>query len=78
MYAFYFRLKACRRLAGTTSSPRRPKCSVPLQRKNEKRQKSKRDNEMRAEEAKLNELPNFMTKIDVDGFRELDVHFSHD
>lgn len=31
----------------------------------------------RAQESKLNELPNFITKIAVDGFGELDVHFVH-
>ena len=31
----------------------------------------------RAQEAKLNQLPHFTTKISVDGFGELDIHFLH-
>ncbi|KAF4472202.1 epoxide hydrolase [Fusarium albosuccineum] len=31
----------------------------------------------RAAEAKLNELPHFMTQIPVDGYGELDIHFIH-
>lgn len=31
----------------------------------------------RAQEKKLNELPQFTTTIDVDGFGELDIHFVH-
>lgn len=31
----------------------------------------------RAQEAKLNELPHFITKIPVEGFGELDIHFLH-
>jgi hypothetical protein len=31
----------------------------------------------RAQEAKLNELPQFMTKIEVSGFGEIDMHFVH-
>ena len=31
----------------------------------------------RAQEAKLNQLPQFTTKIAVEGFGELDVHFVH-
>lgn len=31
----------------------------------------------RKAEAKLNELPNFMTKVDVDTFGTYDVHFVH-
>lgn len=31
----------------------------------------------RAQEAKLNEIPQFTTKITVDGFDELEVHFVH-
>jgi len=31
----------------------------------------------REHEKKLNELPHFKTKIDVDGFGELDIHFVH-
>ena len=29
----------------------------------------------RAQEAKLNEVPQFTTKVDVDGFGELNIHF---
>ncbi|KAF8851949.1 alpha/beta-hydrolase [Acephala macrosclerotiorum] len=32
----------------------------------------------RKEEEKLNELPNFTTKIGVDGYGELEIHFLHD
>ena len=31
----------------------------------------------RKQEAKLNELPNFKTAIQVDGFESLDIHFVH-
>ena len=31
----------------------------------------------RAQEAKLNELPQFETKVEVEGFGELDIHFVH-
>lgn len=31
----------------------------------------------RAQEAKLNELPHFTTKVDVDGFEQLEMHFVH-
>ena len=31
----------------------------------------------RAEEARLNKMPQFMTPIDVDGFGTLDIHFMH-
>ncbi|RDL35681.1 putative epoxide hydrolase [Venustampulla echinocandica] len=31
----------------------------------------------RAQEKRLNELPQFTTKIDVDGFEQLDIHFVH-
>jgi hypothetical protein len=29
----------------------------------------------RKHEAKMNELPNFITSIDIDGFEPLDIHF---
>lgn len=29
------------------------------------------------QQAKLNELPHFKTKIEVDGFQEIDMHFVH-
>ena len=31
----------------------------------------------RAQEARLNELPNYLTKVDVDGFGMLNIHFVH-
>lgn len=31
----------------------------------------------RAQEARLNELPHFKTKVPVDGFGDLDIHFIH-
>lgn len=31
----------------------------------------------RAQEAQLNELPHFTSKISVDGFDDLDIHFLH-
>lgn len=31
----------------------------------------------RVQESKINELPNYMTSIEVDGFGSLDVHFIH-
>lgn len=31
----------------------------------------------KAQEAKINELPNYQTKVPVRGFGELDVHFVH-
>ena len=31
----------------------------------------------RKHEAKINELPNFQTRIQVDGFESLDIHFIH-
>ena len=31
----------------------------------------------RKDEKQLNELPQFMTKVEVDGFGELDIHFVH-
>lgn len=31
----------------------------------------------RAQEQKLNKLPHYMTKISVDGFEPLDIHFLH-
>ena len=31
----------------------------------------------RAQEAKINELPQYMTKVNVDGFGDLDIHFVH-
>ncbi|ORY13760.1 Alpha/Beta hydrolase protein [Clohesyomyces aquaticus] len=31
----------------------------------------------RRSEAKMNELPNYRTKIDVDGFGDIDIHFIH-
>ena len=31
----------------------------------------------RRQEAKINELPNFKTDIQVDGFESLDIHFIH-
>lgn len=35
------------------------------------------DYDWRAHEAKLNELPHFTTRVPVDGFGELDMHFVH-
>ena len=37
----------------------------------------KDDFDWRKQEEKMNRLPNFMTKIQVDGFGELGVHFLH-
>lgn len=31
----------------------------------------------RAQEAKINELPQFTTKVNIDGFDELEMHFVH-
>ena len=31
----------------------------------------------RAQEAKINELPQFTTKVEIDGFGELEMHFVH-
>lgn len=35
------------------------------------------DYDWRKHEAKLNELPNYTTEIKVDGFGELQIHFTH-
>lgn len=35
------------------------------------------DYDWRKHEAKLNELPNYTTDIEVDGFGELQIHFIH-
>ena len=37
----------------------------------------KNDYDWRKHEAKINELPNFKTAIQVDGFESLDIHFIH-
>jgi hypothetical protein len=37
----------------------------------------KNDFDWKKQEAKLNEHPQFKTKVEVDGFGEVDMHFIH-